>query len=93
MAGSSQCRDVGTTSYRGPVSNIAADPVVQVCASRPEAGPVRELLPARAAPLGESTVVRRLLPTVGRRMAAPPRQAGADIPVVDHSMMIADWGS
>jgi redox-sensitive bicupin YhaK (pirin superfamily) len=50
------------------VSNIAAEPAVQVCAGRPEAGPVRELLPARAVPLGESTVVRRLLPTMGRRM-------------------------
>jgi quercetin 2,3-dioxygenase len=50
------------------MSNIVADPAVQVCASRPEAGPVREVLPARAVPLGESTVVRRLLPTMGRRM-------------------------
>jgi quercetin 2,3-dioxygenase len=50
------------------VSNIAAEPNVQVCAGRPEAGPVRELLPARAVPLGESTVVRRLLPAMGRRM-------------------------
>ena len=50
------------------MSNIAAEPNVQVCAGRPEAGPVRELLPARAVPLGESTVVRRLLPTMGRRM-------------------------
>jgi quercetin 2,3-dioxygenase len=50
------------------VSNIAAEPAVQVCQGRPDAGPVRELLPARAVPLGESTVVRRLLPTMGRRM-------------------------
>jgi quercetin 2,3-dioxygenase len=50
------------------VSNIAADPAVQVCTSHPGAGPVREVLPARAVPLGESTVVRRLLPTMGRRM-------------------------
>jgi hypothetical protein len=50
------------------MSNVAADPTVQVCAGRPEAGPVRELLPARAVPLGEGTVVRRLLPTMGRRM-------------------------
>ena len=41
---------------------------MQVCQGRPDAGPVRELLPARAVPLGESTVVRRLLPTMGRRM-------------------------
>jgi redox-sensitive bicupin YhaK (pirin superfamily) len=50
------------------VSNIAAESAVQVCEGRPDAGPVRELLPARAVPLGESTVVRRLLPTMGRRM-------------------------
>ena len=50
------------------MSNILAEPGVEVCAGRPEAGPVRELLPARAVPLGESTVVRRLLPTMGRRM-------------------------
>jgi len=55
-------------SYRGRVSNIAAEPTVQVCEGRPDASPVRELLPARAVPLGESTVVRRLLPTMGRRM-------------------------
>jgi hypothetical protein len=48
------------------VSNIAAEPAVQVCEGRPDAGPVRQLLPARAVPLGESTVVRRLLPTMGR---------------------------
>jgi quercetin 2,3-dioxygenase len=50
------------------VSSIAAEPVVQVCAGRPEAGPVREILPAKTVLLGESTVVRRLLPTRGRRM-------------------------
>jgi redox-sensitive bicupin YhaK (pirin superfamily) len=50
------------------MSNIVAEPAVEVCTGRPEAGPVRELLPARAVPLGESTVVRRLLPTMGRRM-------------------------
>jgi len=50
------------------VSNIVADPAVEVCTGRPEGGPVRELLPARAVPLGESTVVRRLLPTMSRRM-------------------------
>ncbi|MBP2703976.1 pirin family protein [Microbispora sp. RL4-1S] len=32
------------------------------------ASPVRELLPGREVALGESTVVRRLLPTLGRRM-------------------------
>src|SRR5215207_1121224 len=68
MGASSSSRIVGGGSYRGPVSNIAAEPAVQVCHGRPGAGPVRELLPARAVPLGESTVVRRLLPTIGRRM-------------------------
>ncbi|MGY1733242.1 pirin family protein [Geodermatophilus sp. SYSU D01045] len=32
------------------------------------AGPALDLLPAKEVPLGESTVVRRLLPTLGRRM-------------------------
>jgi quercetin 2,3-dioxygenase len=50
------------------VSNTAVDTPVEICAAAPTAGPVRELLPARAVPLGEGTVVRRLLPTLGRRM-------------------------
>jgi quercetin 2,3-dioxygenase len=50
------------------MSNVAADPSVEICRGVPGAGPVRELLPARAVPLGEGTVVRRLLPTLGRRM-------------------------
>jgi quercetin 2,3-dioxygenase len=50
------------------VSNTAVDTPVEVCAAAPTAGPVRELLPARAVPLGAGTVVRRLLPTLGRRM-------------------------
>jgi redox-sensitive bicupin YhaK (pirin superfamily) len=32
------------------------------------AGPVLDLLPGKEVPLGESTVVRRLLPTLGRRL-------------------------
>lgn len=50
------------------MSNISTDATVQVCRSTATAGPVRELLPARAVPLGEGTEVRRLLPTLGRRM-------------------------
>jgi len=50
------------------VSNTAVDNPVEVCAAAAAAGPVRELLPARAVPLGEGTIVRRLLPTLGRRM-------------------------
>jgi len=50
------------------VSNTAVDTPVEVCAAAASAGPVRELLPARAVPLGAGTVVRRLLPTLGRRM-------------------------
>jgi redox-sensitive bicupin YhaK (pirin superfamily) len=61
------------------VSNIAAEPTVQVCQGRPDAGPVRELLPARAVPLGESTVVRRLLPTMGR---VPTFEHHHDLPVL-----------
>ena len=44
------------------------DTPVEVCAAAATAGPVRELLPARAVPLGAGTIVRRLLPTLGRRM-------------------------
>ena len=50
------------------MSNTAVDNPVEVCAAAAAAGPVRELLPARAVPLGEGTIVRRLLPTLGRRM-------------------------
>ena len=71
------------------------DTPVEVCAAAATAGPVRELLPARAVPLGAGTVVRRLLPTLGRRMvgawcfvdhygpdeiAARPGHAGAAAP-------------
>ncbi len=50
------------------MSNTAVDTPVEICAAAATAGPVRELLPARAVPLGAGTVVRRLLPTLGRRM-------------------------
>jgi len=60
------CRGVAPTVRA--VSNTAVDNPVEVCASAATAGPVRELLPARAVPLGAGTVVQRLLPTLGRRM-------------------------
>jgi redox-sensitive bicupin YhaK (pirin superfamily) len=50
------------------MSNTATDTPVEVCRSGATAGPVRELLPARAVALGAGTEVRRLLPTLGRRM-------------------------
>ena len=50
------------------MSNTAIDTPVEVCAAAATAGPVRELLPARAVPLRAGTMVRRLLPTLGRRM-------------------------
>ncbi len=50
------------------MSNTALDNPVEVCAAAAAAGPVRELLPARAVRLGAGTEVRRLLPTLGRRM-------------------------
>ena len=50
------------------MSNTAVDTPVEVCAAAATAGPVREILPARAVPLGAGTEVRRLLPTLGRRM-------------------------
>lgn len=50
------------------MSDLVTDPTVSVCAAQASGGPVRELLPSRTVPLGESTVVRRLLPSLGRRM-------------------------
>ncbi len=64
--GSFDYRSVALTVYA--VSNTAVDNPVEVCSAAAAAGPVRELLPARAVPLGAGTVVRRLLPTLGRRM-------------------------
>ncbi|MFF2655281.1 pirin family protein [Streptomyces sp. NPDC058045] len=52
------------------MSNLERAAVPSLCGGRgfvvPE--PVRELLSPRRVPLGESTVVRRLLPNLGRRM-------------------------
>src|SRR6187551_392874 len=52
------------------MSDLDVRPELRVCGGRAQvtAEPVRELLAGRAVPLGESTVVRRLLPTLGRRM-------------------------
>lgn len=52
------------------MSNLDRAPALSTCGGRAgvAAEPVRDLLPGRVVPLGESTEVRRLLPTLGRRM-------------------------
>ncbi|WP_338932673.1 pirin family protein [Streptomyces netropsis] len=52
------------------MSNLDLRPAPAVCGGRQDvtARPVRDLLPGKTVPLGESTVVRRLLPNLGRRM-------------------------
>ncbi|MFC4945633.1 pirin family protein [Pseudonocardia sp. GCM10023141] len=50
------------------MSNVATDVPVEFCSGDASAGPVRQLLPARAVSLGPGTEVRRLLPSLGRRM-------------------------
>jgi redox-sensitive bicupin YhaK (pirin superfamily) len=50
------------------MSNLDARPAPADCGAEPHPGPTRDLLPGRLTPLGESTVVRRLLPSLGRRM-------------------------
>ncbi|WP_367123363.1 pirin family protein [Streptomyces phytohabitans] len=52
------------------MSNLDTRPAGSECGGREDvaARPVRELLEPRSMPLGESTVVRRLLPNLGRRM-------------------------
>ncbi|GAA4864129.1 pirin family protein [Pseudonocardia benzenivorans] len=50
------------------MSDTSTRPVVEICGGEAGAEPVRELLPARTVELGGSTRVRRLLPTLGRRM-------------------------
>ncbi|MFC5663100.1 pirin family protein, partial [Kitasatospora misakiensis] len=50
------------------MSNLDTRPAPTTCGGQPGPGPVRDLLTARLVPLGESTVVRRLLPNLGRRM-------------------------
>ncbi|MBN9099420.1 MAG: pirin family protein [Pseudonocardia sp.] len=50
------------------MSNTESHAPVEVCRGDATAGPVRQLLPSRAVQLGAGTEVRRLLPTLGRRM-------------------------
>uniref|UniRef100_UPI0015F0C204 pirin family protein n=1 Tax=Pseudonocardia pini TaxID=2758030 RepID=UPI0015F0C204 len=50
------------------MSDVTADPRVTVCAAEATGGPVSELVEPRRVRLGESTEVRRLLPSLGRRM-------------------------
>ncbi|MFD5915553.1 pirin family protein [Kitasatospora sp. NPDC058201] len=50
------------------MSNLDLRPAATSCGGEAGTGPVKELLPARSVQLGESTVVRRLLPSLGRRM-------------------------
>ncbi|MFF5261148.1 pirin family protein [Actinomadura viridis] len=52
------------------MSDLQLRPAPVVCGGREDVagGPVHELLAPRRVPLGESTVVRRLLPSLGRRM-------------------------
>ncbi|MFB4301901.1 pirin family protein [Actinomadura sp. NTSP31] len=52
------------------MSNLDVRPKAVTCGGREDVagGPVHEVLPPRRVPLGESTVVRRLLPSLGRRM-------------------------
>ncbi|MFE6055589.1 pirin family protein [Kitasatospora sp. NPDC056446] len=50
------------------MSNLDPRPAPTSCGGEAGGGPVRDLLTARQFPLGASTVVRRLLPNLGRRM-------------------------
>ncbi|MEU9077463.1 pirin family protein [Kitasatospora sp. NPDC048538] len=50
------------------MSNLDRKPAPTACGREADTGPVRDLLTGRQVPLGESTVVRRLLPNLGRRM-------------------------
>ena len=52
------------------MSNLETAPQARVCGGRDDVSgrPVHELLTGKQVPLGESTVVRRLLPNLGRRM-------------------------
>ncbi|QMU75142.1 pirin family protein [Streptacidiphilus sp. PB12-B1b] len=52
------------------MSNLETAPQARVCGGRQDVSgtPVHELLTGKQVPLGESTVVRRLLPNLGRRM-------------------------
>ena len=52
------------------MSNLETAPQARMCGGRDDvsASPVHELLTAKQVPLGGSTIVRRLLPNLGRRM-------------------------
>src|ERR1700733_5350539 len=52
------------------MSNLDVHPTPTACGGRaePSAQPVHELLPSKIVQLGESTKVRRLLPSLSRRM-------------------------
>jgi quercetin 2,3-dioxygenase len=52
------------------MSNLDTHPTLSTCGGRADVPgePIRELLKARDVRLGESTMVRRLLPSLGRRM-------------------------
>ncbi|MER6311670.1 pirin family protein [Streptomyces sp. NPDC001657] len=50
------------------MSNLDTRPAPSLCGGTGRTGPVRDLQPGKQVPLGESTVVRRLLPNLGRRM-------------------------
>ncbi|MEU8683416.1 pirin family protein [Streptomyces sp. NPDC048611] len=50
------------------MSNLDLRPAPSLCGGTGRTGPVRDVQPGKQVPLGESTVVRRLLPNLGRRM-------------------------
>ncbi|MEU2630426.1 pirin family protein, partial [Kitasatospora sp. NPDC007106] len=50
------------------MSDLDLRPTPTACGGNRAEGPVRDLLVARETALGGSTVVRRLLPSMGRRM-------------------------
>lgn len=50
------------------MSDVTTDPRLTVCAAAATGGPVSELVAPRTVRLGTSTEVRRLLPSLGRRM-------------------------
>lgn len=50
------------------MSNLDLRPAPNLCGGNARTGPVRDVQPGKQVPLGESTVVRRLLPNLGRRM-------------------------
>lgn len=50
------------------MSNLDLKPAPQTCGGGGRTGPVRDVQPGKQVALGESTLVRRLLPNLGRRM-------------------------